>query len=63
MKGTSGNNLFHGLHTLLMVLYRRDSRRSYCPANHWLIKEIRMSSFVNDLDKGKKTTQVSLRIV
>uniref|UniRef100_A0A0A9Y2C9 HECT-type E3 ubiquitin transferase n=2 Tax=Lygus hesperus TaxID=30085 RepID=A0A0A9Y2C9_LYGHE len=60
MKGTSGSNLFHALHTLLMVLYRRDSRRSYCPNNHWLVKEIRISSFINDLDKGKKTTQLLL---
>ncbi|KAF6203973.1 hypothetical protein GE061_002311 [Apolygus lucorum] len=60
MKGTSGSNLFHALHTLLMVLYRRDSRRSYCPNNHWLVKEIRISTFINDLDKGKKTTQLLL---
>lgn len=60
MKGCdgSGSKLFHTAHTLLMVLYRRDSRRSYCPPNHWLIKEIRISSFMNDLEKGKKTTQV-----
>ncbi|KAK9513092.1 hypothetical protein O3M35_001362 [Rhynocoris fuscipes] len=59
-KGCDGtvNKLFHSAHTLLMVLYRRDSRRSYCPANHWLIKDIRISSFMNDLEKGKKTTQL-----
>ncbi|XP_014255272.1 ubiquitin-protein ligase E3B isoform X1 [Cimex lectularius] len=60
MKGINGTSLFQALHTLLMVLYRRDSRRSYCPQNHWLVKEIRISSFMNDLDKGKKTTQLLL---
>lgn len=58
--GTSGNNLFQALHTLLMVLYRRDSRRPYCPTNHWLIKDIRISSFMSDLEKGKKATQLLL---
>ncbi|KAL1132531.1 hypothetical protein AAG570_010486 [Ranatra chinensis] len=59
-KFTTNNSLFNALHTLLMVLYRRDSRRSYCPSGHWLIKEIRISSFMGDLDKGKKTTQLLL---
>ncbi|XP_014290363.1 ubiquitin-protein ligase E3B [Halyomorpha halys] len=58
--GTCGNSLFNALHNLLLVLYRRDSRRSYCPPNHWLIKEIRISSFLNDLDKGKKAAQLLL---
>ncbi|RZF42672.1 hypothetical protein LSTR_LSTR001467 [Laodelphax striatellus] len=60
-KSISSNNLFNSVHTLLMVLYRRDSRRSYTPPKHWLIKEIRISSFMNDLDKGKKSVQVLLQ--
>ncbi|XP_022183812.2 ubiquitin-protein ligase E3B [Nilaparvata lugens] len=60
-KSISSNNLFNSVHTLLMVLYRRDSRRSYTPAKHWLVKEIRISSFMNDLDKGKKSVQVLLQ--
>ena len=30
--------LFSSLHSLLNVLYRRDNRRPFTKANHWLIK-------------------------
>nr|CAD7569227.1 unnamed protein product [Timema californicum] len=36
----------------------RDCRRSYTPDNHWLVKDLRMAAFFNDLEKGKKTTQM-----
>lgn len=49
------------MHTLLLCLYRRDSRRQFAPPNHWLIYEIRPSHFLNDLEKGKKHTQVLLQ--
>lgn len=55
------NPLFQSMHTLLLVLYRRDCRRSYTTENHWLIREIRVCSFINDLEKGKKTTQALLQ--
>ncbi|XP_049776175.1 ubiquitin-protein ligase E3B isoform X1 [Schistocerca cancellata] len=61
VKNLNGNQLFQMAHTLLTVLYRRDCRRNYTPDNHWLIKELRVGSFVNDLEKGKKTTQVLLQ--
>ncbi|XP_054278321.1 ubiquitin-protein ligase E3B-like [Macrosteles quadrilineatus] len=60
-KSINSNGLFHSLHTLLMVLYRRDSRRNYAPAGHWLIKDLRTSSFMADLDKGKKPNQLLLQ--
>jgi ubiquitin-protein ligase E3 B len=41
-----------------MVLYRRDCRRSYTADNHWLIKDLRVGTFISDLEKGKKATQV-----
>lgn len=59
VKTLHSNSLFTMAHTLLMVLYRRDCRRSYTPDNHWLIKEVRVSTFINDLDKGKKNVQVN----
>nr|CAD7199399.1 unnamed protein product [Timema douglasi] len=58
VKSLNTNALFQSTHTLLMVLYRRDCRRSYTPDNHWLVKDLRMAAFFNDLEKGKKTTQV-----
>ena len=50
--------LFASLHTLLMVLYARDNRRPYTRPTHWLIKEIKFSSFLGDLEKGRKATQL-----
>lgn len=60
LKTIQSNELFSSLHTLLLVLYRRDCRRSYTPANHWLVREIREGQFIHDLEKGKKPQQVSL---
>ncbi|TRY68294.1 hypothetical protein TCAL_07191 [Tigriopus californicus] len=48
------SSLFQSVHALLMVLYARDNRRYFCPNDHWLIKEIKVSTFLSDLDKGKK---------
>uniref|UniRef100_A0A1B6DG25 Ubiquitin-protein ligase E3B n=1 Tax=Clastoptera arizonana TaxID=38151 RepID=A0A1B6DG25_9HEMI len=61
IKSATTNGLFHSLHTLLMVLYRRDSRRTFTAPCHWLIREMRISAFMNDLDKGKKQTQLLLQ--
>ncbi|GBP60512.1 Ubiquitin-protein ligase E3B [Eumeta japonica] len=58
LKSIQSNELFNSLHTLLLVLYRRDCRRTYTPQNHWLVKEIRESQFMADLEKGKKPQQV-----
>lgn len=55
------NSLFQSLHSLLMTLYRRDSRRNYTPSGHWLIKEIKVANFIADLDKGKRTSQLLLQ--
>lgn len=44
-----------------MLLYRRDSRRSYTPPGHWLIKEIKVPSFLADLDKGRRVPQLLLQ--
>lgn len=49
------------MHTLLMCLYRRDSRRQFAPTNHWLIHELKPAHFLADLDKGKRHTHVLLQ--
>ncbi|KAL3269176.1 hypothetical protein HHI36_008261 [Cryptolaemus montrouzieri] len=44
-----------------MLLYRRDCRRSYTSPGHWLIKEIKVPSFITDLDKGRRIPQLLLQ--
>ncbi|KAL4711976.1 hypothetical protein ACJJTC_011283 [Scirpophaga incertulas] len=58
LKTIQNNELFSSMHTLLLVLYRRDCRRSYTPQSHWLVREIRETHFMADLEKGKKPQQV-----
>lgn len=58
LKTIQSNELFSCAHTLLLALYRRDCRRAYTPPNHWLVRDIRDSHFMADLDKGKKPQQV-----
>lgn len=41
-----------------MVLYRRDSRRAFCPSDHWLIRDIRINSFLRDFETGKKIPHI-----
>ncbi|CAH1986182.1 unnamed protein product [Acanthoscelides obtectus] len=60
-KTIHNNSLFNSLHTLLMLLYKRDCRRNYTPAGHWLIKEIKVSSFITDLEKGRRAPQLLLQ--
>ncbi|KZC11880.1 Ubiquitin-protein ligase E3B [Dufourea novaeangliae] len=54
VKSVSSNPLFTSLHTLLMAIYRRDCRRTFCPDGHWLAKLIRVSGFLADLEKGRR---------
>nr|XP_018915602.1 PREDICTED: ubiquitin-protein ligase E3B [Bemisia tabaci] len=55
------DGLFHSSHSLLMILYRRDCRRNFTPPSHWLIRDLKVSAFMNDLDKNKKTSQILLK--
>lgn len=61
VKSINGSSFFSSVHTLLMVLYQRDCRRKYTPDDHWLIKEIRPSCFISDLEKGRKSAQILLQ--
>lgn len=58
VRNVKNSPLFSSLHTLFMLLYTRNSRRRYVPNTHWLIKEVRVSSFMADFGRGKKSTQV-----
>ncbi|XP_046391174.1 ubiquitin-protein ligase E3B [Ischnura elegans] len=62
LKTLNDNALFKSTHTLLMVLYRRDCRRTYVSdSSIWLLKDMRVSTFMNDLERGKKATQILLQ--
>lgn len=50
-------------HKLLTDLYKRDCRRKFAPQDHWLIKDIRMSIFLKDLEAGKPTTKLILTLL
>lgn len=54
------NSVFLSLHTLLLCLYRRDCRRPFTPPNHWLIPEVKPSTFINDLEKAKRNAMLLL---
>ncbi|GFO13715.1 ubiquitin-protein ligase e3b-like [Plakobranchus ocellatus] len=49
--------------TLLMILHERDSRHSFTPANHWLIREVKPSTFISELEKEKGTALFLLQKV
>ncbi|XP_052798070.1 ubiquitin-protein ligase E3B-like [Mya arenaria] len=51
------SELFISAQALLMILYERDSRHRFTQPNHWLIKDIKPSSFLAELERGKKTAQ------
>ena len=53
--------LFTSLYSLLNVLYNRDNRRSYTRNGHWLIKDLRISSFLSDLEKCKKYSMLLIQ--
>lgn len=50
--------LFVSLHSLLMVVYRRDNRRPFTRHNHWLIKEVKPSVIIGELDKGRRAAAI-----
>ncbi|XP_070571587.1 ubiquitin-protein ligase E3B-like [Ptychodera flava] len=55
------SNLFNSCHNLLMLLYDRDCRRSFTPENHWLMKDLKASVFVSELEKAKRRAQIVLQ--
>ncbi|CAG2202036.1 UBE3B [Mytilus edulis] len=48
------SDVFGSTRGLLNILYERDCRRSYTPPNHWLIRDVKPSVFMAELEKGKK---------
>ncbi|OTF82512.1 ubiquitin-protein ligase E3B-like protein [Euroglyphus maynei] len=61
IQNMASNTLLNSTHSLLMLLYKRDCRRPFTPPDHWLIKELRVSTFMKDLEHGKKSAQAILQ--
>eukprot|EP00095_Tigriopus_kingsejongensis_P002315 snap_masked-scaffold347_size200506-processed-gene-0.2 protein:Tk02315 transcript:snap_masked-scaffold347_size200506-processed-gene-0.2-mRNA-1 annotation:"ubiquitin-protein ligase e3b isoform x1" len=51
---------FKSLYSMLMIIYARDNRRNFCPKDHWLIRDLKIPSFLGDLEKGKKEWRLML---
>lgn len=41
-----------------MVVYRRDCRRPFAPKDHWLVKDVKSSLLVAELERGRQSVQV-----
>lgn len=53
----------YATHKLLTDLYKRDCRRKFAPPDHWLIKDIKMSIFLKDLEAGKPVAKTIMRML
>lgn len=50
----SREQMLNSAHTLLMILYDRDCRRPFTSQDQWLVRSIKTSTFVSELEKRKK---------
>ncbi|KAM3826080.1 ubiquitin-protein ligase E3B isoform 2-T6 [Vipera latastei] len=55
--------LFHSVHSWLMVLYERDCRRRFAPEEHWLRKDLKPNLLFQELDKDRKRAQLVLQYI
>lgn len=60
-KNITQSPVFISLHMLMLCLYKRDCRRRFTPTNHWLIHEVKPSTFISDLEKGKRHAVILLQ--
>lgn len=57
------SDVFTSTLTLLRILHERDARRSFAPPEHWLVRDVKASHFVGELEHGKKTAQFLMQHV
>ncbi|XP_074641839.1 ubiquitin-protein ligase E3B-like [Tubulanus polymorphus] len=57
VRSLNQNSFFSTVHSLLMILYDRDCRRSYTPKDHWLIKDVKPSVILTELERKRRTAQ------
>ncbi|XP_072163453.1 ubiquitin-protein ligase E3B-like [Diadema setosum] len=54
-------SLFNSTHTLLMLLYDKDCRRQFASPGHWLVKELKTSTFKSEHEKNSKRSELILQ--
>ncbi|XP_030847957.1 ubiquitin-protein ligase E3B [Strongylocentrotus purpuratus] len=54
-------SLFNSTHTLLMLLFDKDCRRQFATPAHWLVKDLKMSTFKSELEKSSKRADLILQ--
>ncbi|KAL9980647.1 hypothetical protein ACROYT_G009257 [Oculina patagonica] len=54
MNDETKEQMLNSAHTLLMILYDRDCRRTFTTQDHWLVRSVKTSTFISELDKRKK---------
>ncbi|XP_062521053.1 ubiquitin-protein ligase E3B-like [Corticium candelabrum] len=58
------SRLVNAAHTLLMVLYEKDSRRSFSSdSSHWNIKDLKASSIKSDLSRNQPRAKAVMKLV
>ncbi|XP_076453206.1 ubiquitin-protein ligase E3B-like [Babylonia areolata] len=57
------SDVFSSALTLLTILHERDARRSFASPGHWLVRDVKPSHFVSELEHGKKTAQFLMQQV
>ncbi|KAK7087302.1 ubiquitin-protein ligase E3B-like isoform X2 [Littorina saxatilis] len=57
------SDVFNSALTLLIILHERDARRSFAPLEHWLVRDVKPSHFVSELEHGKKAAQFLMQHV
>lgn len=55
--------ILQSTHKLLTDLYKRDCRRRFAPQDHWLIKDLKISLFLRDLEMGKPIARTILTLL
>ncbi|XP_048241193.1 ubiquitin-protein ligase E3B-like [Haliotis rufescens] len=57
------SDVFSSSWNLLMILHERDARRSYTQNHHWLVRDVKASHFMGELERGRKTVQFLMQKV
>ncbi|CAD5110961.1 DgyrCDS315 [Dimorphilus gyrociliatus] len=53
------SDLFKSLHSLLMLIYERNCRRAFVSDEHWLIKDVKPSHILSEMEKGDKKREAN----
>lgn len=59
----ASSDVFGSARNLLMILYERDSRRTFTPKDHWLIRDVKPSTVISELEAGRKSAQFLMQKV